>query len=96
VMSDCEKLLLQIASEFGCKIWVCEKIGRRISYIQGLKAGEERYLPAQVVFENERYAVMCEIEHISKKLMLKAKRVIECVQKGHLSKDTQKASQRIC
>jgi len=94
-MSDCERLLLLIASKFKCKIWVCEKIGKRISYIQGLKAGEERYLPAQVVFANERYAVMCEAEHVSEKLILEAKRVVECVQKEHLSKDTQKASHRI-
>ncbi|SHH22417.1 hypothetical protein [Thermosipho atlanticus] len=62
-MLDFKKLkntLNQIAEKYQCKIWVCQKIGRRISYIEGLKAGKEYYLPPEILWENENYVIFGE------------------------------------
>jgi hypothetical protein len=78
-MSDCEKLLEKIAELFGCKIWVCEKIGKRISHIPGLKAGEERFVPPMVGFEDEKYVVFVQADEMSDQLKDMCEKVIECV-----------------
>ncbi|MBO8160213.1 MAG: hypothetical protein H0Z24_01135 [Thermosipho sp. (in: Bacteria)] len=46
-------------------MWICEKIGRRISYIEGLKAGNEYYLPPEILYEDEKYVIFT--ENLSKK-----------------------------
>ncbi len=78
-MSGCEKLLEKIAERFGCKIWVCEKIGKRISHIPGLKAGEERFVPPMVGFEDENYVVFVQVNEMSEQLRTMCEKVIECV-----------------
>ncbi|MCX7812758.1 hypothetical protein [Pseudothermotoga sp.] len=78
-MSDCEELLRMIAQRFDCKIWVCEKMGKRISHVRGLKAGEEKYIEPTVVFEDERYIVFVESEELCNELKELCAKVIECV-----------------
>jgi len=78
-MSGCEKLLKQIAQIFNCKIWVCEKVGRRISHIPGLRAGEERFVPPLVAFEDEEYVVFAQLDRVSDQLKQMCKKVIDCV-----------------
>ncbi len=60
-MSDSEvmNLLSQIVKEGG-KVWVAKRIGRRISYIEGLKAGEELFLPPEVLYDDGQIIVFCE------------------------------------
>ncbi len=48
----------KIALEKNCKIWICEKVGKRFSCIA--RYGEEKYSESRVVFEDERYVVFCE------------------------------------
>jgi len=62
-MSDFERLsqlLMPIAQKFNTKIWVCEKIGRRLSCIA--RAGEETYSESYQIYEDERYVVFAEKE----------------------------------
>ena len=62
-MSDSKKLkslLEQIAENFNCKIWIAQKIGKRISFINDLKAGKEFFMPPKILWENERYIVFAE------------------------------------
>jgi len=58
--SDVKKVLEEIAKRYDCKIWIAKKIGRRISYISGLKAGKERFLPPDVVYEDEKIVIFSE------------------------------------
>ncbi len=87
-MSDCEKLLKKIAESFNCKIWVCEKVGKRISHIPGMKAGEESFVPPVVGFEDEKYIVFVELQTLSDEIKQMCKKVVECVRsdrKDHAS-----------
>ncbi|HIP92151.1 MAG TPA: hypothetical protein EYH25_01650 [Thermotoga sp.] len=61
-MSDSEtkKILEEIAKKYDCKIWIAKKIGKRISYISGLKAGKEKFLPPEVVYEDEKIVIFSE------------------------------------
>lgn len=62
-MSDFEKLsqlLLPIAKKLNTKVWICEKIGRRLSCIA--RAGEETYSESYQVYEDEKYVVFAEKE----------------------------------
>ena len=62
-MSDFEKLsevLKPYAERLNTKIWVCEKIGRRLSCIA--RAGEESYRESFIAYEDDKYAVFCERE----------------------------------
>ncbi len=52
------KFLLAIANEKGCKIWICEKVGRRLSCVA--KYGEEQFCESRVIYEDDRYVVFCE------------------------------------
>jgi len=58
--SDVKKVLEEIARKYDCKIWIAKKIGRRISYISGMKAGKERFLPPDVVYEDEKIVIFSE------------------------------------
>ncbi|AMW32154.1 hypothetical protein SAMN04488510_11925 [Fervidobacterium changbaicum] len=60
-MSDFERLsqiLTPYAQQIGAKLWVCEKIGRRLSCIA--RAGEETYGESFIVYEDEKYVAFCE------------------------------------
>jgi len=62
-MSDFEKLselLKPYAEKLNTKVWICEKIGRRLSCIA--RAGEESYSESFIAYEDERYVVFCERE----------------------------------
>jgi len=62
-MSDFEKLselLKPYAEKLNTKIWICEKIGRRLSCIA--RAGEESYCESYIAYEDDKYAVFCERE----------------------------------
>ncbi len=62
-MSDFEKLssmLIQYAAMLNTKIWICEKIGRRLSCIA--LAGDERYTESFIVYEDEKYLMFAERE----------------------------------
>lgn len=62
-MSDFEKLselLKPYAERLNTKIWICEKIGRRLSCIA--RAGEESYCESYIAYEDDKYAVFCERE----------------------------------
>ncbi|MDI6862324.1 MAG: hypothetical protein QMC97_02940 [Pseudothermotoga sp.] len=78
-MSDCEELLKRIAERFNCKVWVCEKVGKRTSHIPGMKAGEERFVPPMVGFEDEEYVVFVQVDEMSDQLKDMCGKVIECV-----------------
>jgi hypothetical protein len=62
-MSDFERLselLKPYAERLNTKVWICEKIGRRLSCIA--RAGEENYSESFIAYEDERYIVFCERE----------------------------------
>ncbi|QTA37677.1 hypothetical protein JYK00_08090 [Thermosipho ferrireducens] len=62
-MSDFKKIkeiLEKIARKYNCKIWICEKIGKRISFIEGLKAGKEFFMPPQIVYEDNEIIIFTE------------------------------------
>ena len=58
--SDVRKVLEEIAEKYDCKVWIARKIGKRISFIPGLKAGKERFLPPEVVYEDEKIVIFSE------------------------------------
>lgn len=41
--------LERLARTFGVRIWICRKIGRRWSFLDG--AGEEKILPSELIYE---------------------------------------------
>ena len=52
---------LEILSKaFDIRIWYCEKIGRRWSFICG--AGEQKVLPSELFWENEDSAIFVQGE----------------------------------
>ncbi|MCD6551114.1 hypothetical protein [Thermotoga sp.] len=59
-MSDFKKILEEIAEKYDCKIWISEKIGKRWSFYRDLKAGREKFLPAELLVENGRFGVFAE------------------------------------
>ena len=59
--SEIKKLLDEIATTYNCKIWVACKIGRRWAYIDGLKAGKELFLPAELIYEHDNIGVFVEV-----------------------------------
>jgi len=68
--SEIKKLLDEIAITYNCKIWVARKIGRRWAYIDGLKAGKELFLPAELIYEHDNIGVFVEGLEISQKDMV--------------------------
>lgn len=78
-MLECRELIQKMAQDFKCKVWVCEKVGRRISFIQGLKAGNESFEPPKVVFEDEKFVVFAQVENEYPQLVEAARKVIDCV-----------------
>lgn len=62
-MSDFEtvsRLMAPYAEWLGTKIWLCEKVGRRLSCVG--RAGEERYDESFIVYEDERFVLFAERE----------------------------------
>ncbi|WP_041446335.1 hypothetical protein [Pseudothermotoga thermarum] len=49
------KLLPRVVIEKNCKIWICEKVGKRLSCIA--KYGEEHYCETRIIYEDEKYVV---------------------------------------
>ncbi|WP_018962479.1 hypothetical protein [Coprothermobacter platensis] len=80
-MSDCETLLKQTAQMLGCKIWVCEKVGRRMSYLPPLKAGEDKYIEPQIICEDEKFALLGECQEVNEKMRSQGMKVIMCVRR---------------
>ncbi len=78
-MLECRELVQKMAQAFKCKVWVCEKFGKRVSFIQGLKAGPERFEPPRVVFEDEKFVVFAQVENEYPQLVEAARKVIDCV-----------------
>lgn len=58
--SEILKLLEEIAKKYDCKIWISEKVGKRWSCYGNLKAGEEQFLPAELVLESGRFGIFAE------------------------------------
>ncbi len=50
--------LEDVAKVLKTKVWICEKVGRRLSCIA--RAGEENYGEAYQVYEDEKYMVFSE------------------------------------
>lgn len=63
-MLDFEKLsglLKQYVEKLQTKVWVCEKVRRRLSCIA--RAGEDNYSENFIVYEDDKYTIFCEREH---------------------------------
>lgn len=78
-MLECREFVQKIVQDFKCKVWVCEKIGKRVSFIQGLKEGLERFEPPKIIFEDEKFVVFAQIEDVCPELVDAARKVIDCV-----------------
>ncbi len=52
--------LERLAKKYGVRIWVCRRIGRRWSFIEG--AGEERVLPSELIYESDETGVFVQGE----------------------------------
>ncbi|ABR31442.1 hypothetical protein SU69_08115 [Thermosipho melanesiensis] len=59
-MSDSrlKELLNTIVKKYNCKIWINKKIGKRTSFVE--KAGNEYYLPPEVIYEDEEFIIFSE------------------------------------
>ncbi len=57
--------LSKIAREKSCKIWICEKIGKRFSCIA--RYGEEQYTESEVIYEDEKYIVF--VENVTEEIL---------------------------
>jgi len=55
-----EEILERIAEKYDCKIWLAKRIGKRLAYINGMKAGRERFLPAEKIYEKDNIVVFAE------------------------------------
>ncbi|MGQ9856177.1 MAG: hypothetical protein ACUVQF_05525 [Fervidobacterium sp.] len=53
-------MLIPYAAMLNTKIWICEKIGRRLSCIA--RAGDEKYSESFIVYEDEKYLMFAERE----------------------------------
>jgi len=80
-MSDCEMLLERFCQQFQCKAWVCEKVGRRMSYLAPLKAGEERYCEPMVLFEDDRFVLFVQCDQINEEMKSWGWKVVDCVRR---------------
>lgn len=81
-MSDFERLseiLKPYARIFNTKIWLCEKVGRRLSCIA--RAGEETYSESYIVYEDQKYVLFAERE-FSEDEREKAKGIIRAVEEA--------------
>ncbi|ODN30510.1 hypothetical protein [Fervidobacterium thailandense] len=81
-MSDFERLseiLKPYAEILNTKIWLCEKIGKRLSCIA--RAGEETYSESYVVYEDQKYVLFAERE-LSDDEKVKAEEIIRAVEKA--------------
>lgn len=81
-MSDFERLsevLKPYAKLLGTKIWLCEKIGKRLSCIA--RAGEETYSESYVVYEDEKYVLFAERE-FSVEEKAKAEEIVRAVERA--------------
>jgi len=87
-MSDCEKILKQLCQQFQCKAWVCEKVGRRMSYLAPLKAGEERYCEPMVLFEDDRFVLFVQCDQINEEMKSWGWKVVDCVRR-HFDENSQ-------
>lgn len=58
--SEIKKLLDYVAQKYDCKIWLAKKIGKRLAYINEMKAGEEKFLPADKIYEKGDIVVFSE------------------------------------
>jgi hypothetical protein len=83
-MSDFEvlkKLLEQIAEKYKCKIWIAQKIGKRISFVKNLKAGNEYFSPPQILWENQKYIIFAEnVNSLDDNFQKKLNEVIKIVE----------------
>lgn len=61
-MSDSEvkRILDEIVKRKGGKVWIARRIGKRISYIDGLKAGRERYEPYEILHDDGEFVIFVE------------------------------------
>ena len=78
--SDVRRVLEEIAEKYDCKVWIARKIGKRISFISGLKAGKERFLPPEVVYEDEKIVIFSEglPEHLREEV---ARRILKSLKR---------------
>ena len=83
-MSDSEVLsiLREISRRTGGKIWVARRLGRRISYIEGLKAGEELYIQAEILLDDGEYVIFGEGVKRSEWLDERLEKVVKILRKG--------------
>ncbi len=52
--------LERLAKKYGVRIWLCRRIGRRWSFIEG--AGAERVLPSELIYESAETGVFVQGE----------------------------------
>lgn len=90
-MSECKNLLEEISKDFNCKVWVCRKIGKRISFINDLKAGIERFEQPKILYQDSEFIVFAQVQEIHKELIDLAKKVVDCVR--YSSKDTERPTE---
>ena len=83
-MSDSEVLsiLKEISRRTGGKIWVARRMGRRVSYIEGLKAGKELYAPAEILLDDGEYVIFGEGMKRSEWLDERLEKIVKILRKG--------------
>ncbi len=74
-------VLKEIVKKKGGKIWVARRIGKRISYIDGLKAGEELFIPPEVIYDDGMIVVFSEGIHIDEWVKSKLEEFVSLVKK---------------
>ncbi len=52
--------LERLAKKYGVRIWLCRRIGRRWSFVEG--AGVERVLPSELIYESAETGVFVQGE----------------------------------
>lgn len=81
-MSDSEikKILEDLAQRYDCKIWLAKRIGKRLAYIDGMKAGKEKFLPAKELYEDRGIVILSEgLDKMDQKLFQTFKKVVDCL-----------------
>ncbi len=80
-MLDSEiKRILRKLVEDGGKVWVAKRIGKRISYIEGLKAGKESFLPPEIIWDDGEIVVFAEkvvVNEDKEKLLEKLSQILK-------------------
>ena len=76
------EILKEIVEKKGGKIWVAKRIGRRISYIDGLKAGKEMFIPYEIVYDDGEYVVFAEGIDIDEWVLRKVEDLISMLKEG--------------